>query len=1181
LYIQEILAVTRSLIITKLKGFQLIGLRVRTSTHRIPLVGETLDQASYSGTARCEGTIVNYCPVTEKHFVVFDERLLCPLWVVISNDNTDFLIGPKELRCSRIDRLLDQFQAQRKNTFVAAGDCLCYMCHQQAITVESLASGIVPMESASAENASEEDTRGDIRPNSVRCMDCNRDFHTYCCPDPKANRALFSKAGYICMFCYQCRGCCGANKWTSNMIDWSMKKVDSVYSSGDPAQPTCGGCVRQFKHLKEYCPICYKRYDQEFGRPIGESNNQSIKYAETEIGLGLFELLKLNMDRFEAMFVQPIENGHNSNVLALENGSSSSGIEHPALENGTSSNGIEHPALENGTSTAVANAADNAMSVDDCMIQCNECQRWVHAKCEGVDQTQFEAMAIGTHPVWGKEYLCPICRVDVGLKIVKALSDNDDAGLGIFAEPVTEAVAKNYYEVIRNPVDLSMMKHKAGRGQYKSLQSLRQDFEQMCLNAFTFNLVGDEYWEETLRFYKLSLENIFAVLQSTSVTRFGVEINELLNARDEELRKAIKLEQQLAKKPRRSVQEVNAENLYQQEYKTTSTSRRRGQDAGADDVNIDAAGKSTGQKSKQYDDSGMGFTEDSQRTTDSTRTTSSEEDTIVLCGEIGSDATLYHFELPKVLQDPNIADPGQFLSPTTFPLSQEDAFFNSYQDHCFVCGGGVSGSKAFDDYFLFCVDCGECFHSFCVSAPIATMKLEDRVCWRCPNCKVCELCGTGVETEANNLLFCENCDVSMHSQCLSPPVDAITNMTEWFCEKCVHCTFCKPGRGSCWGVKRSICIGCDKSKSGFAYKPPVPTGTSPSTETAVTETATTKSAAKEVTPRAASKVVTTSVDKDAQFPAWLFIQAMGSMTSSHHEQELFQCQICNKADSEVYSQCEDCKGRFHTQCINKDSLNHILPWLADTVSDFRCKSCLLKLVPRAESGGRSSYSTRSSVEDEGIMFSSHLGNSQDALRLLSEIGRINVVRTAMFRVTMAKNRESLELTTLSAWKPQLLLLKVIIVLGFAGCLGLKQQLDKKIAAGISLHSMFIGAPKWQLARASRFARLIWRDKVGETLEQRKARLADLFYKLKEKGQPIGAGATLRLASMAATFIIVTNACVGEDAFQQELNKSYEIFAPLWRSTFTNMDPNVNWTVEFKKEVMVSDLLTFSVSFNLS
>jgi hypothetical protein len=40
---------------------------------------------------------------------------------------------------------------------------------------------------------------------------------------------------------------------------------------------------------------------------------------------------------------------------------------------------------------------------EDRMVQCNECSRWVHALCEGIDQTQYEAMTRGTHPVWVSE----------------------------------------------------------------------------------------------------------------------------------------------------------------------------------------------------------------------------------------------------------------------------------------------------------------------------------------------------------------------------------------------------------------------------------------------------------------------------------------------------------------------------------------------------------------------------------------------------------------------------------------------------------------------------------------------------------------------------------------------------------------------------------------------------------
>ena len=133
------------------------------------------------------------------------------------------------------------------------------------------------------------------------------------------------------------------------------------------------------------------------------------------------------------------------------------------------------------------------------MVQCNECSRWVHALCEGIDQSQYEAMSIGTHPVWGTEYLCPICRVQISQKVIAEIRLNDH--ICMFACPVTEAEAQNYFDVIRNPMDLQSMGVKAERGQYKSLQSVRQDFELMCLNAIEFNQDGDEYWVEARAFY--------------------------------------------------------------------------------------------------------------------------------------------------------------------------------------------------------------------------------------------------------------------------------------------------------------------------------------------------------------------------------------------------------------------------------------------------------------------------------------------------------------------------------------------------------------------------------------------------------------------------------------------------------------------------------------------------------
>lgn len=54
--------------------------------------------------------------------------------------------------------------------------------------------------------------------------------------------------------------------------------------------------------------------------------------------------------------------------------------------------------------------------------------------------------------------MCPLCRVKLGIAIIDAIQKEDT--IFMFAEPVTTAVAKNYFDVIRNPMDLATMRSK-------------------------------------------------------------------------------------------------------------------------------------------------------------------------------------------------------------------------------------------------------------------------------------------------------------------------------------------------------------------------------------------------------------------------------------------------------------------------------------------------------------------------------------------------------------------------------------------------------------------------------------------------------------------------------------------------------------------------------------------------
>lgn len=57
--------------------------------------------------------------------------------------------------------------------------------------------------------------------------------------------------------------------------------------------------------------------------------------------------------------------------------------------------------------------------------------------------------------------MCPICRVKLSKSVLRGLQELDRTNM--FAEPVTEEVAKNYFDTVRNPMDLATMRSKAER----------------------------------------------------------------------------------------------------------------------------------------------------------------------------------------------------------------------------------------------------------------------------------------------------------------------------------------------------------------------------------------------------------------------------------------------------------------------------------------------------------------------------------------------------------------------------------------------------------------------------------------------------------------------------------------------------------------------------------------------
>ena len=112
-----------------------------------------------------------------------------------------------------------------------------------------------------------------------------------------------------------------------------------MLSQGEPLAPRglCLPCVEMLRLGKGYCSVCYKKYIDDTPITLPPANHS-----------------------------RAVCNGRDSENCA------------PLM-------------LSMGS--AVAEEAQQ-------MVCCDECNEWVHSKCEGIDESQYQSIANGTHPVW-------------------------------------------------------------------------------------------------------------------------------------------------------------------------------------------------------------------------------------------------------------------------------------------------------------------------------------------------------------------------------------------------------------------------------------------------------------------------------------------------------------------------------------------------------------------------------------------------------------------------------------------------------------------------------------------------------------------------------------------------------------------------------------------------------------
>ena len=133
----------------------------------------------------------------------------------------------------------------------------------------------------------------------------------------------------------------------------------------------------------------------------------------------------------------------------------------------------------------------------------------------------------------------------------------------------------------------------------------------------------------------------------------------------------------------------------------------------------------------------------------------------------------------------------------------------SHKDFCRMCGSSPSKEE-----LLVCGDCGECFHEACavnsVHSKARKIPKERRHMWRCPACRMCEVCGSG-GGNGKDVLCCDGCSRCFHTHCFRPKLKAVPE-EGWKCNVCVQCESCgltQVGeRKNTWRKDCTLCIPC-------------------------------------------------------------------------------------------------------------------------------------------------------------------------------------------------------------------------------------------------------------------------------------------------------------------------------------------------------------------------------------
>uniref|UniRef100_A0A0L8FKB1 Uncharacterized protein n=2 Tax=Octopus bimaculoides TaxID=37653 RepID=A0A0L8FKB1_OCTBM len=134
-------------------------------------------------------------------------------------------------------------------------------------------------------------------------------------------------------------------------------------------------------------------------------------------------------------------------------------------------------------------------------IGCDRCQDWFHGRCVGVTKSEADSM---------DTYLCPTCKknehgdkysqrvmsdkdYDSLRRLLRSLQANKMAWP--FLEPVNRLEAPDYYDVIKEPMDLSTVEERLSSKHYKRLTDFIKDMTKIFDNCRYYNPSDSPFYQ--------------------------------------------------------------------------------------------------------------------------------------------------------------------------------------------------------------------------------------------------------------------------------------------------------------------------------------------------------------------------------------------------------------------------------------------------------------------------------------------------------------------------------------------------------------------------------------------------------------------------------------------------------------------------------------------------------------